>query len=277
MNNDELREEYKKEWENHLEELHNQLKADGSGDGSERLKELADEGLESLKKSVNADFEEKKLIYLLQAMGYKCMIEEEKCIDQFIMLVELVLKFGECTTLDGEQFDLRRFAKGYFKTDKQMKFFDKLLALKGLLAENKRLLDSNGRLIDIGQASLDKYEDEKEQRRKAETEKGVLEKLVKDCFEDSEILKRKEQCKRKPEVSVDLAKALIERVTGESISKRTIQRWDKEGNPYDHFYPGRKNKLRFLEWVKDANWKMNARERIVNMGEEEMSRKRRKF
>ena len=64
MNSDELREEYKKEWENHLEELHNQLKADGSGDGSERLKELADEGLESLKKSANADFEEKKLIYL---------------------------------------------------------------------------------------------------------------------------------------------------------------------------------------------------------------------
>ena len=108
------------------------------------------------------------------------MIEEEKCIDQLIMLVELVLEFGECTTFDGEPFDLRRFAKRYFKTDKQMKFFDKLVALKGILAENKRLLDSNGRLIDIGQASLDKYEDEKEQRRKTEIEKEVLAKLAKD-------------------------------------------------------------------------------------------------
>lgn len=273
MNSDELREEYKKEWENHLEELHNQLKADGSGDGSERLKELADEGLESLKKSVNADFEEKKLIYLLQTMEYKCMIEEEKCIDQLIMLVELVLRFGECTTLDGEPFDLRRFAKGYFKTDKQMKFFDKLVALKGILAENKRLLDSNGRLIDIGQASLDKYEDEKEQRRKAETEKGVLEKLTKDCFEDSKILER---AKQELEVSVEEAVALVERYTGKSISKRTIQRWDKS-NPNDPLYPGRKNKLHFVKWLSDATWKMNMKERTVNMSEEEMTRKRRKF
>lgn len=273
MNSDELREEYKKEWENHLEELHNQLKADESGDGSELLKELADEGLESLKKSVNADFEEKKLIYLLQAMRYKCMIEEEKCIDQLIMLVELVLEFGECTTFDGEPFDLRRFAKRYFKTDKQMKFFDKLVALKGILAENKRLLDSNGRLIDIGQASLDKYEDEKEQRRKTEIEKEVLAKLAKDCFEDSKILERARQMS---EVSVKEAVALVERYTGEKISERTIQRWDK-GNPNDPLYPGRKNKLRFVEWLGNARWKMNIKEQTVNMGEEEMSRKRRKF
>lgn len=275
MNSDELREEYKKEWENHLEELHNQLKADGSGDGSELLKELADEGLESLKKSVNADFEEKKLIYLLQAMRYKCMIEEEKCIDQLIMLVELVLKFGECTTLDGEQFDLRRFAKGYFKTDKQMKFFDKLLALKGLLAENKRLLDSNGRLIDIGQASLDKYEDEKEQRRKAETEKGALEKLAKDCFEDSKILELTKRSYQEPQITLKEACRIIKEGTGCDISERQLRRWNNGETKPPLGYPGYEDPELLALWANQTDWRMKKKVRC--MGEEEMSRKRRRF
>lgn len=274
MNSDELREEYKKEWENHLEELHNQLKADGSGDGSELLKELADEGLESLKKSVNADFEEKKLIYLLQAMRYKCMIEEEKCIDQLIMLVELVLKFGECTTFDGEPFDLRRFAKRYFKTDKQMKFFDKLVALKGILAENKRLLDSNGRLIDIGQASLDKYEDGKKQRREAEIVKGAFEKLAKDCFEDSKILERMNRSYRKP-IPLKEARQIIEKGTCKKVSERQIRRWNNGETEPPLDYPGCEDPEILALWASRTAWRIQRKARC--MGEEEMSRKRRKF